>query len=971
MAEIPFLIKDLALILMVAGIVTLIFKRLKQPLVLGYIMAGFLVSPHMSYTMSVVDETDIQTWADIGVIFTLFSLGLDFSFKKIVKMGASPIIATVVIVFCMMMLGISVGHGFGWGRMDCIFLGGMLAMSSTTIIYKAFDDMRLRTQKFASMVMSVLILEDILAIVMMVMLSAIASGSSPDGGQMLASIVKIGFFLGVWFIVGIFAIPWFLRSVRKLINAETLLIVSLGLCCGMAVLSTKVGFSSAFGAFVMGSILAETIEAEKIIKLVEPVKNLFGAIFFVSVGMLVDPKILVEYAVPILALVGTILVGQAIFGTFGFMLGGESLKSAMRCGFSMAQIGEFSFIIASLGLSLGVISKFLYPVVVAVSVITTFLTPYMIRLATPTYQVMEKHLPDKLIHILNHFAMSHPQTQQQSKWKSLIRQMLVNTTAYSILSAAVIALMFTFVLPLMRNLLPGWHLHWYANAITGLLTVLFISPFLRAIVMKKNHSAEWKRLWVESSINRVPLLFTVFVRFMIALAFIFYIINFLSRFTNALIVCIGAAVVMLMITSRRIKKRSIVMERVFVHNLRSRDIAAQVNGEKRPLYEGRLLDRDIHISEFEVPEDSSWTGKSLRELHLRQRFGVDLSSIHRGSHRLNIPNGDMIIFPGDKLQVIGNDDQLQKFNTALQSDLLPEEAEIEKREMKLSQLIISSSSEFLGKTLIESGIRDQYNCMVVGLEEGRENLTLLHGDMEATLFHLIFNIAAVLVAEIAEHLGEHPFQGIILHLSARLFTGLNLLVAVVADIEGSTIEMTRILGSIAVSGTQFRHIILGTQNARHDNLMQRNALDLQRIEISPADILEQHRGARHQVRNTVVQFVDIKERIAAHIHQLALAVLRLKTVLYRFHTMLSSRQNLHILLVRESIAEMRHREDAMLHLLAILIEEDRWLATLFRIRHNREFILLQVLSHISISTSGSIRNLSRRSIRSSRILRSH
>ena len=696
MAEIPFLVKDLALILMVAGIVTLIFKKLKQPLVLGYIMAGFLVSPHMPYTMSVVDETDIQTWADIGVIFTLFSLGLDFSFKKIVKMGASPIIATVVIVFCMMMLGISVGHGFGWGRMDCIFLGGMLAMSSTTIIYKAFDDMRLRTQKFASMVMSVLILEDILAIVMMVMLSAIASGSSPDGGQMLASIVKIGFFLGVWFIVGIFAIPWFLRSVRKLINAETLLIVSLGLCCGMAVLSTKVGFSSAFGAFVMGSILAETIEAEKIIKLVEPVKNLFGAIFFVSVGMLVDPKILVEYAVPILALVATILIGQAIFGTFGFMLGGESLKSAMRCGFSMAQIGEFSFIIASLGLSLGVISKFLYPVVVAVSVITTFLTPYMIRLATPTYQVMEKHLPDKLINILNHFAMSHPQTQQQSKWKSLIRQMLVNTTAYSILSAAVIALMFTF---------------------------LFISPFLRAIVMKKNHSAEWKRLWVESSINRVPLLFTVFVRFMIALAFIFYIINFLSRFTNALIVCIGAAVVMLMLASRRIKKRSIVMERVFVHNLRSRDIAAQVNGEKRPLYEGRLLDRDIHISKFEVPEDSSWAGKSLRELHLRQRFGVDLSSIHRGSHRLNIPNGDMIIFPGDKLQVIGNDDQLLKFNTALQSDLLPEEAEIEKREMKLSQLIISSSSEFLGKTLIESGIRDRYNCMVVGLEEGRENLT--------------------------------------------------------------------------------------------------------------------------------------------------------------------------------------------------------------------------------------------------------
>ena len=723
MAEIPFLVKDLALILMVAGIVTIIFKKLKQPLVLGYIVAGFLVSPHMPYTMSVIDETDIKTWADIGVIFTLFSLGLDFSFKKIVKMGASPIIATIVIVFSMMMLGISIGHGFGWSKMDCIFLGGMLAMSSTTIIYKAFDDMGLRQQKFAGMVMSVLILEDILAIVMMVMLSAIAGGNNPDGEQMIGSVIKIAFFLVLWFIVGIFAIPLFLRSVRKLINNETLLIVALGLCCGMAVLSTKVGFSSAFGAFVMGSILAETIEAEKIIKLVEPVKNLFGAIFFVSVGMLVDPKILIEYAIPILALVGSILIGQAIFGTFGFMLGGESLKSAMRCGFSMAQIGEFSFIIASLGLSLGVISNYLYPVVVAVSVITTFLTPYMIRLATPTYQVMEKHLPKRLINILNHFAMSHPSTTQQSKWKSLLRQMLINTVAYSILTAAVIALMFTFVLPFTRSLFPGWKLHWYANAITGILTLVLIAPFLRAIVMKKNHSNEWKRLWVESSINRIPLLFTIVVRFVIALAFIFYICNYLTRFTDALMIIIGIAVISLMIASRWTKKRSIKMERLFIHNLRSRDIMAQVNGEKKPLYEGHLLDRDIHISDFDVPEDSSWGGKTLKELHLRERFGVDMSSIMRGSQRLNIPNGDTVIFPGDKLQVIGNDDQLQKFATALSTDLIPEDLEIEKREMKLRQLIISGKSEFCGKSLLESGIRDKYNCMVVGLEEGQENLT--------------------------------------------------------------------------------------------------------------------------------------------------------------------------------------------------------------------------------------------------------
>jgi CPA2 family monovalent cation:H+ antiporter-2 len=409
----------------------------------------------MPYTASVVDTENVHLWADIGVMFLLFSLGLDFSFKKILKMGASPIISTITIIFSMSMLGMIAGHAFGWSKMDCIFLGGMLAMSSTTIIYKAFDDLGLRQQQFAGLVMSVLILEDILAIVMMVMLSAIASGNNPDGGQMLGSVMKIGFFLILWLVVGIFAIPLFLRSVRKLINPEVLLIVSLGMCCGMAVVSTKVGFSSAFGAFIMGSILAETVEAEKIEKLVEPVKNLFGAIFFVSVGMLVDPQILISYAFPIIALVLTILIGQAVFGSFSFMLGGESLKSAMRCGFSMAQIGEFSFIIASLGLSLSVISDFLYPVVVAVSVITTFLTPYMIRLATPAYSVIENRLPSRLINTLNQLSMSHPNSQKESLWKRLLTQMAMNTLVYSILSSAAIALMFTFFLPFMRKLLPG------------------------------------------------------------------------------------------------------------------------------------------------------------------------------------------------------------------------------------------------------------------------------------------------------------------------------------------------------------------------------------------------------------------------------------------------------------------------------------------------------------------------------------
>ena len=723
MAELPNLINDLAYILISAGVVTLIFKRLKQPLVLGYIVAGFLVSPHMPYTASVVDMESIHLWADIGVMFLLFSLGLDFSFKKILKMGASPVISTITIIFFMSLLGVLVGHVFGWGKMDCIFLGGMLAMSSTTIIYKAFDDLGLRQQQFAGLVMSVLILEDILAIVMMVMLSAIASGNNPDGGQMLGSIAKIGFFLVLWLVVGIFAIPQFLRRVRSLINPEVLLIVSLGLCCAMAVFSTKVGFSSAFGAFIMGSILAETIEAERIEKLVEPVKNLFGAIFFVSVGMLVDLNILVEYALPIVALVLTILLGQSIFGSFAFMLGGESLKSAMRCGFSMAQIGEFSFIIASLGLSLGVISDFLYPVVVAVSVITTFLTPYMIRLATPAYNSLERRLPNKLIKLLNQLSMSHPSTKEQSKWKKLLTQMTVNTLVYSILTVATITVMFTFVLPITRKMLPGWELHWYANAITGVLTVLFIAPFLRAMVMKKNHSEEWKALWAESNINHLPLLFTVLVRAMIAVGFIFYICNYLSRFSSAVMITIGIIVVILIVVSRSIKQRSIRLERLFIMNLRSRDIAAQVHGKKRPLYEGKLLDRDVHIAVFDIPMDTMWMGSSLKQLNLGKKYGIHITSILRANHRLNIPDGDYVIYPGDKLEVIGSDDQLAKFKQAVEQEVFGEDINLEDREMKLRQMIIGSESPFIGKNLIESGIRDLYSCMVVGLEEGKENLS--------------------------------------------------------------------------------------------------------------------------------------------------------------------------------------------------------------------------------------------------------
>lgn len=733
------MIHDLALILIVAGIVTLLFKKLQQPLVLGYIVAGFLVSPHMPYLASVVQEEGIHEWADIGVMFLLFSLGLDFSFKKIVKMGAAPIIAAITIVACMMMTGYSVGNLFGWAHTDCVFLGGMLAMSSTTIIYKAFDDLGLRQQRFASLVMSVLILEDILAIVMMVMLSAIATGDSPDSGQMLMSIARIGFFLILWFVVGIFAIPLILRKVRKLMTSETLVVVSLGLCCLMAITSVHSGFSSAFGAFVMGSILAETVEAEKIEKVIAPVKDLFGAIFFVSVGMLVDPAVLVNYFVPIIILVITIILGQAIFGTIGFFLSGQTLHTAIRCGFSMAQIGEFAFIIASLGMSMHVIADFLYPVVVAVSVITTFLTPYMIRGAEYAYKAVDRILPDSLILQINSLTTNtkhDPDSNtvkddtndgrtQRQLWQSLLRSMLLNTIIYSILITAITYVMLSMFLLFVRGFLP----HWWANGVTGIATVILLSPFMRAIVMKKNHSEEWKTLWAMSAFNRLPLISTVVARTVVCILFLFYICNYLARFADAIVICLSIVVIICIVLSRYVKQRSIALDRMFLNNLRSREVAAQLKGSKRPTYASHLCERSLTMSELTVPENSIWAGQTLAELKLGTYFGVHVSSILRNGRRLNIPLSVEQVFSGDKLQVIGSDEQITHLSKVMASALYPEDdRDASEREMVLRQVVVSKSSRILGKSLRNSRIREDYGLLVVGIEEGQQNLSTLNLD---------------------------------------------------------------------------------------------------------------------------------------------------------------------------------------------------------------------------------------------------
>lgn len=717
MSNLHPLIIDLALILISAGVMTLIFKRLKQPLVLGYIMAGFLSSPHLTFTPSVIDTTDIQTWADIGVIFLLFALGLEFSFKKIVKVGGSAVTATCTILFCMILVGVSVGLALGWPTMDCIFLGGMVSMSSTTIIYKAFDDMGLRNKQFSGLVLSVLILEDILAILLLVMLSTVAASSNFEGSDLIYSISKLVFFLVLWFAAGIYIIPTVLKAVKKLMTDETLLVVALGMCFGMVVMAARAGFSPAFGAFMMGSILAETLEAEKIDRLVKPVKDLFGAVFFVSVGMMVNPAMVAEYAVPIVVITLVIVLGQSIFGTFGVLLSGKSLKMSMQCGFCLTQIGEFAFIIASLGVSLHVTSKFLYPIVVAVSVITTFLTPYMIRLAEPAYKLADKKLPPSWKEFLNRFSSGTQTVNHDSKWKQLLISIFQVVVLYSILSIAIVIFSFQYMAPFILGIVSGF----WGNLLVTVLTIVLMAPFLLAIVVARSRSEIFKELWNDNHFNRGRLVSTVIVRTVISILFVMVVISHFFRPSVGWLIGVATIVVFLLLYSRSQKRRFHRIEQRFMANLNSRE--QDGNTGQFPRLEKNLLDKDIHLADFVLPTSTDWGGKTLQTLALHEQFGVHVVAICRGNRRITIPNGTDVVFPQDKIEVIGTDEQLSELSQVIQRSVNEDGNEFETAEMQLKQFTLESGSCLLGRSISESDVRRCYKCMVVGIEGEDGKLT--------------------------------------------------------------------------------------------------------------------------------------------------------------------------------------------------------------------------------------------------------
>lgn len=714
MSELPKLISDLALILIVAGLTTIIFKRLKQPLVLGYILAGFLASPHMPYTPSIEENESIEVWSQIGVIFLMFSLGLEFSFKKILKSGPSPIIAACFIMTSMWGIGCGVGYLMGWTTINCMFVGGMLAMSSTTIIYKAFDDMGLLTRRFASKVMSVLILEDILGIVVMVLLSAMAVSNRLQGSELIYSLLKLGFFLLLWFVVGMWAVPTFLHRNRSFINKETLVIVSIGLCFLMVVVADSVGYSTALGAFMMGSILAETIEAERIDSAISSIKDLFGAIFFVSVGMMVSPSDLVAHWIPIVVLVFAILLGQALFGTMGYLLSGSSRSDALMSGFSMAQIGEFAFIIAALGESLGVTEGFLMPIVVAVSIITTFVTPYMIRFASKISgnkkAVLEKDTTKKKKVV----------EKDVNPLSQFLKKVLLQSVIYGVLSIAVISLLFVSLLLACRHIFG----HWVGNGVCGVLVLLLLAPLLRPIIMKNNKSREADILRKSGKWGNAFVNFTIFVRFLFATMVVYYVLNFLSPHRWYWHVLMAIVIVMLIVRSRWIRKISMRMESTFLENLKRRENTG-------PAYARQLQGRDLHIARIPLPRNSNWGGKTLAQLRIGGRNGVHVAAIVRDHHRLNVPGGSTMLFPHDILEVVGDDQSIEEFSQRMNSEV----ERVNQDEGELMQLIcieVGEGSPLCGVLIKDSGIRNEHHCMVVGVEDRRGNMRVAGADHEIT-----------------------------------------------------------------------------------------------------------------------------------------------------------------------------------------------------------------------------------------------
>ncbi len=700
------LIMDLAWILLLGAIATLLFKRLKQPVVLGYILAGFLASPKFTYLPSISNLDNIEFWADLGIVVLMFTLGLEFSFKKLVNSGSSAVITALVIITGMTLAGFGVGCLLHLDTINCIFLGGMVSMSSTTIILKNFADLGLKHKKFASLVLAVLIIEDLFAVLMLVLLSSIAVGDV-NGSELLFSLGKLAFFLIIWFLVGVYLLPTFFDRVRNYLNQETLLVVSMALCFTMAVFSVECGFSLELGAFVMGSILAGTVFAERIEHVVVPIKDLFGAVFFISVGMMVDPGVLVTYWSEILILAAVVIVGMIIFGTLGMLLTGQTLKVAMESGFSLTQIGEFSFIIASLGMGLGVLEASLYPIIVAVSVITIFTTPYFIKMSGPAYAFVAARLPGGLQFLIERYSkQATDSSETRQLWRDILSRYLWRVVVYSVVLIAIILVSRQMLYPLLERLFAGW-----GRLIATVVTLLVMSPFLVAMSFSASKPDERMRLHATASFYDVPLVAMRIIRYLLTLLFVVYLVTLSYGGTIGWIVGVVTFLFIILFASRVLYRRYHTMEEKFMANLNNRDNVRYGVG-------ANVVD-DLHQAWVEVGPSCAFVGDRLADSGLRSRYGLSVSSIRRGETTMPLPSGQTRIFPGDVLGVIGTDDQIKHLNDDLEKARQAAMAGSQPQpDVELKSIRLTPDSPIIGRPLAETDIRGDYYTMIVKVQRG-------------------------------------------------------------------------------------------------------------------------------------------------------------------------------------------------------------------------------------------------------------
>lgn len=720
MAHVPHLITDLGLILAVAGVTTLIFRKIRQPVVLGYIIAGFLVGPHVSLFPTVVDSEGIKTWSEIGVIFLLFSLGLEFSFRKLVKVGGAASVTAVVEVVLMIAIGFAAGQLMDWSVMDSIFLGAILSMSSTTIIIRAFDELGVRTKKFATLVFGILIVEDVVAILLLVLLSTLAVSQQFAGIELMMQMLKLTFFLILWFLAGIFFIPTFLKRTRNLMNDETMLVVCVAMCLLMVMLAVEVGFSAALGAFIMGSILAETTQAERIEHLVKSVKDLFAAIFFVSVGMMIDPRVLQEYALPLLIITLITIAGKFLTTTLGALLAGQSLKQAVQAGMSLAQIGEFSFIIASLGVSLNVTSAFLYPIAVAASAVTTFTTPFLIRQAAPFYSFLERRLPAKWVKTLNRYSSGTQQLSAFGEWRTLLNAYGVSLAVHSVLIIAIIFLSQEFLFPAVAEIVAN---EFTARLITVAITLLLMVPFIWALAIRRIARDAYRNLWLNRKLNRGPLIAIEIGRIAAAVLHVAFLINTFFSISVALVIAVAAMAAAILVFSHKLQQFYEKIEKRFLLNLNERDL--QKNHTDVTAW-------DVHLTDFEIQPEFPLAGKQLQELGLREQFGVNIAMIERGNLSIIVPDRYERMYPGDKISVIGTDEQLGRVKDLFEAG--PGEypgTSVRDREISLQNLTVTRDSRLFRKTIRKSGLREQARALVVGVERNGERI--LNPDSALTL----------------------------------------------------------------------------------------------------------------------------------------------------------------------------------------------------------------------------------------------